>query len=52
MKKDVGPIAILCVDFNTCNNWVRLAATMVIGMESGSSVTIVYGIILMLVFMG
>lgn len=52
MKKNLGPFAILCVGFNICNSWVGLAATMVIGMESGGSVTILYGLIVVLFFLG
>jgi choline transport protein len=51
MKKNLGPFAILCVGFNICNSWVGLAATMVIGMEQGGSVTVVYGMLVVLFFM-
>ncbi|KAM0558016.1 hypothetical protein ACHAPJ_005183 [Fusarium lateritium] len=52
MKKDIGPFAILCVGFNICNSWVGLAATMVIGMEQGGSITVMYGMIVVLVCLG
>ncbi|KAF4972493.1 hypothetical protein FSARC_965 [Fusarium sarcochroum] len=52
MKKDIGPFAILCVGFNICNSWVGLAATMVIGMEQGGSITVIYGMIVVLVCLG
>lgn len=42
----MGPLAILFAGYNICNSWVGLAATMVIGMEQGGSVTIVYGVLL------
>ncbi|EWY81964.1 hypothetical protein FOYG_16169 [Fusarium oxysporum NRRL 32931] len=46
LKKTMGPLAILFAGYNICNSWVGLAATMVIGMEQGGSVTIVYGVLL------
>lgn len=52
MKKTVGPFAILCVGYNICNSWVGLAATMVFSMENGGSVTLVYGMIVVLVALG
>ncbi|KID85312.1 Amino acid/polyamine transporter I [Metarhizium guizhouense ARSEF 977] len=42
-KRDVGPFDILCVGYNICNCWVGLAATMVIGLEQGGTVTVIYG---------
>ncbi|KAL4916344.1 amino acid permease-domain-containing protein [Aspergillus aurantiobrunneus] len=38
--------------FNICNSWVGLAATMVIGMEQGGSITVVYGLLVVLFFLG
>ncbi|KAL5365318.1 amino acid transporter [Aspergillus floccosus] len=52
LNKNLGPFAILCVGFNICNSWVGLAATMVIGMEQGGSVTVVYGLLAVLFFLG
>lgn len=52
MNKTIGPFAILCVGFNICNSWVGLAATMVIGMEQGGSVTVIYGILVITVALG
>ncbi|XEV01471.1 hypothetical protein FSHL1_006758 [Fusarium sambucinum] len=52
IKKDIGPFAILCVGFNICNSWVGLAATMVIGIEQGGSVTVIYGMLVVLVCLG
>ncbi|KAK1767913.1 amino acid/polyamine transporter I [Phialemonium atrogriseum] len=52
MKKTLGPFAIACVGFNICNSWVGLAATMVIGMQQGGSVTVIYGMMVTLVGLG
>ena len=52
MKKTMGHFAITCVGFNICNSWVGLAATMVIGMEQGGSVTIIYGMMVTLLGLG
>ncbi|KAJ5379105.1 hypothetical protein N7509_012224 [Penicillium cosmopolitanum] len=52
LKKHLGPFSIICVGFNICNSWVGLAATMVIGMEQGGSVTVVYGLLVVLFFLG
>lgn len=43
MRRDIGPFDILCVGYNICNCWVGLAATMVIGIEQGGTVTLIYG---------
>lgn len=51
-KKHVGAFAILCVGFNICNSWVGLAATMVIGIEQGGTVTVLYGMLLVVFSMG
>jgi amino acid transporter len=40
------------VGFNICNSWVGLAATMVIGIEQGGTVTVLYGMMLVLITMG
>lgn len=52
MKKHIGAFGILCVGYNIANSWVGLAATMVIGMEQGGSVTIIYGLLVVLFFLG
>lgn len=52
LKKNLGPFSIICVGFNICNSWVGLAATMVIGIEQGGSVTVVYGLLVVLFFLG
>lgn len=52
MLKDIGPFTILCVGYNICNSWVGLAATLVIGIESGGNVTVVYGMLVILVAIG
>lgn len=52
MKRRIGGFAILCVGYNICNSWVGLAATMVIGLESGGTVPVVYGMIVILFAMG
>jgi hypothetical protein len=52
MKKNVGPFGILCVGFVITNSWVGLAATMVVGMEQGGSVTVLYGMIVTLIALG
>ncbi|KAI5459483.1 amino acid/polyamine transporter I [Mariannaea sp. PMI_226] len=52
MKKTIGPVGILCTGFNICNSWVALAATLVVGIEQGGSVTVIYGMIVTLVALG
>ena len=52
MKKTLGPFGILCVGFNICNSWVGLSATLVIGMEQGGTVTVLYGLLVILFCLG
>lgn len=52
MKKNVGPLDILCVGFVISNSWVGLAATLVVGMQQGGTVTVLYGMIVTLVALG
>jgi choline transport protein len=52
MKKNMGPLAILCTGFNICNSWVGMAATLAVGIEQGGSVTVLYGMIVTLVALG
>ncbi len=52
MLKDIGAFTILCVGYNICNSWVGLAATLVIGIESGGNVTVAYGLLVILVAIG
>lgn len=52
MKKTVGAFDILSIGFNISNSWVGLSATMVIGMEQGGSVTVLYGMIVTLIALG
>lgn len=52
MQKNIGAFAILCSGFNICNSWVGLAATLVIGIEQGGSVTVLYGMLITLVALG
>ncbi|EEP81302.1 conserved hypothetical protein [Uncinocarpus reesii 1704] len=50
-KRDIGLFTILCTGWNICNAWAAIAATIAIAIASGGTVTIIYGIILVL-FLG
>lgn len=44
--------AIIAVAFNLLSSWLTVASTLLLGLDHGGSVTVVYGLILMLVMYG
>ncbi|OCL07545.1 hypothetical protein AOQ84DRAFT_440128 [Glonium stellatum] len=51
-SRDIGSFAIIALGWDICNSWVGVAATMALSIASGGSVTLVYGIIVILVTVG
>lgn len=45
---DYGLLKVMSVGYNICCSWVGLAATMVISLETGGSVTLLYSMIIVL----
>jgi choline transport protein len=51
-SRDIGTLAIIGAGWNICNSWAGVAATMALSIASGGSVTLVYGLIIIFIFVG
>ncbi|KPM37120.1 hypothetical protein AK830_g9451 [Neonectria ditissima] len=51
-KRDLSLINIVAVGWNVCNSWAAVAATMSLSIASGGSVTLLYGLLLVVVLNG
>ena len=52
IKRDMSPFAMVAVGWNICNSWAGIAATLALSIASGGTVTLIYGLVLVLVFVG
>ncbi|MCJ1231171.1 hypothetical protein MMC12_007847, partial [Toensbergia leucococca] len=47
-KRTFGPFNILAAAFNICQAWAAIGATFALGVGHGGSMTIIYGLVLIL----
>ncbi|KAH7008648.1 amino acid/polyamine transporter I [Ilyonectria destructans] len=51
-KRDLSLISIIALGWNICNSWAAIGATMSLSIASGGSVTLLYGLLLIVVLNG
>ena len=52
VPRTISFFAIIAVAFNLLSSWLTVASTLVLGLSHGGSVTVVYGLIVMLIMYG
>ncbi|KAL9610533.1 MAG: hypothetical protein Q9167_004771 [Letrouitia subvulpina] len=52
VPRTISFLAIISAAFNLLSSWLVIAATMILGLSHGGSVTVVYGLIIALVMYG
>ncbi|KAK4543045.1 hypothetical protein LTR36_005822 [Oleoguttula mirabilis] len=52
IQRDMSPLAIISVGWNITNSWAGIAATMALSIASGGTVTLIYGLIVVLIVGG
>ncbi|KAL9044158.1 MAG: hypothetical protein Q9214_002683 [Letrouitia sp. 1 TL-2023] len=52
VPRTISFLAIISVAFNLLSSWLVVAATMILGLSHGGSVTVVYGLIIVLIMYG
>ncbi|EXJ79521.1 hypothetical protein A1O3_07800 [Capronia epimyces CBS 606.96] len=52
IKRDIGTFDLLCLAWNISNCWAGVSATIALGITQGGTVTMIYGILIVALFMG
>lgn len=52
VPRTISFLAIISAAFNLLSSWLVVAATMILGLSHGGSVTVVYGLVIVLIMYG
>ena len=52
IPRSIGSLEIIGAGWNICNSWTGMAATLAIGITQGGTVTVLYGLFVILLMVG